>query len=728
MVSNMSRALWMMAAAGGMAIGAGGALGQDGGDGGAAAQQAAVARNAVPLIPRDVFFGNPDFAAVRMSPDGTRISYLAEHGGVLNVFVGPIDDPSKAQPVTDATARPIMSYYWAFTNNHIIYMKDKGGDENFHVYSVNLTTGESKDLTPYEQILDENGQPVKWPDGRVARPRATVQEMSRDFPSEILVSMNTRDPRFSDLFRVNIETGETELVQRNDGVGGGFAGFVTDDSYNVRFATRLTADGGTEILKPAEEGKHADVEDWAPFMKISMEDSMTTGPEGFDKSGDVLYMLDSRGRDTAALRAMNLETGEERTIAADDRADIGGVLADPIEHTIEAYSVNYLRNEWVPVGDAIAADLKYLESVDPGELVVTSRTTDDRTWMVAYLRDDGPVRYYKYERNGDGDDGEGKAGKATFLFTNRKELEQYDLASMHPVVIKSRDGLDLVSYLTLPTWADTDGDGRPSEPLPMVLLVHGGPWARDAWGYNGTHQWLANRGYAVLSVNYRGSTGFGKEFINAGNLEWAGKMHDDLIDAVSWAVDEGIAHPERVGIMGGSYGGYATLVGLTFTPEEFACGVDIVGPSSILTLIETIPPYWEPAIELFAKRVGDHRTEEGRAFLTSRSPLTFVGNITKPLLIGQGANDPRVKQAEADQIVSAMQAKGIPVTYVVYPDEGHGFARAENNTSFNAVAEAFLAEHLGGRYEPIGDDLEGSSITVPVGAGQVPGLSDALGE
>ncbi len=708
---NQAIVTWAVVAgvAGGVALGQQGGQEQNG--------AAAAGRNDVPLIPRDVFFGNPDFAAVRMSPDGTRISYLADRDGVLNVFVGPIDDPSKAKPVTHETARPIMSYFWAYTNDHIIYMKDEGGDENFHVHVVNLKTGESKDLTPFEEIIGEDGRPVRWPDGRIARPRATVQEVSREHPTEILISMNTRDPRFSDIYRVNIETGELELVQRNEG----FAGFVTDDDYNVRFATRLTPDGGTEILKLAQGGK-----EWETFMKIGMEDSMTTGPEGFDKSGDVLYLLDSRGRDTAALRAMNLETGEEWMIAADDRADIGGILAHPTERTIEAYAVNYLRNEWIPVGDAIAADLAYLETVDPGELVITSRTTDDQTWMVAYIRDDGPVRYYKYQRNG-GDEAGDAPGKATFLFTNRKDLEQYDLAPMHPVVIESRDGLNLVSYLTLPTWADSDGDGRPAQPLPMVLMVHGGPWARDAWGYNGSHQWLANRGYAVLSVNYRGSTGFGKNFINAGNLEWAGKMHDDLIDAVDWAVSEGIAHPERVGIMGGSYGGYATLVGLTFTPDQFACGVDIVGPSSILTLIETIPPYWEPAIELFAKRVGDHRTEEGREFLRSRSPLSFVDNIKKPLLIGQGANDPRVKQSEADQIVKAMQEKDIPVTYVLYPDEGHGFARPANSTSFNAVAEAFLAEHLGGRYEPIGDDLEGSSMQVPVGASEVPGLSDALG-
>jgi dipeptidyl aminopeptidase/acylaminoacyl peptidase len=297
---------------------------------------------------------------------------------------------------------------------------------------------------------------------------------------------------------------------------------------------------------------------------------------------------------------------------------------------------------------------------------------------------------------------------------------------MRPVVVKSRDGLDLVSYLTLPRASDPDADGVPGTPVPLVLLVHGGPWARDAWGFNPYHQWLADRGYGVLSVNFRGSTGFGKHFVNAADREWGAKMHDDLLDAVGWAVAERIASPDRVAIMGGSYGGYATLVGLTFTPDTFACGVDIVGPSNLATLLDTIPAYWKPMMEMWATRVGDPRTEEGRAFLQSRSPLSRVEAIRKPLLIGQGANDPRVKQAESDQIVSALQTRAIPVTYVLFPDEGHGFRRPENSMAFNAVTEAFLSRCLGGGYEPVGDDLAGSTITVPTGAAAIPGLEAAL--
>jgi len=644
----------------------------------------------VPLISREVLFGNPDKALVRLSPDGSKLAFLAPLEGVLNVWVAPADAPGQAEPITRDRGRGIRHYFWAYTNEHILYLQDKKGDENWRLYSVDLATKEVKDLTPLEGV------------------QARVEQLSERFPEELLVGLNERDPRFHDIYRVNLKTGERKLLVENEG----FLGFITDDDFNVRFAMRITPDGGNEILRPTPEGG------WAPFAKIPMEDTLTTWPIGFDKTGKVLYMVDSRGRDTAALVALEIETGELTVLAEDPRADISGVLVHPTEKTIQAAASNYERKRWQILDEAIRPDFEYLKGVADGDFEVLVRTLDDRYWIVAYIVDDGPVRYYRYDR---------EAGQAEFLFTNRKDLEGLPLAKMHPVIIEARDGLKLVSYLTLPVWEDPDGDGRPTRPLPMVLSVHGGPWARDSWGYNPEHQWLANRGYAVLSVNFRGSTGFGKAFINAANREWGGKMHDDLIDAVEWAIREGIADPDRVAIMGGSYGGYAALVGLTFTPEAFACGVDIVGPSNLVTLLESIPPYWEPAVELWATRVGDHRTEEGRKFLLERSPITYVGRIRSPLLIGHGANDPRVKQAESDQIVKVMQEKGIPVTYVLYPDEGHGFARPENKLSFNAVTEAFLAECLGGRYEPIGDDFEGSSITVPVGAEYVPGLVEALG-
>ena len=358
-----------------------------------------------------------------------------------------------------------------------------------------------------------------------------------------------------------------------------------------------------------------------------------------------------------------------------------------------------------------------LEAIGPGDVSVNTRTLDDKTWIVAYSAAEAPLVYYRYDR---------PAGTLTKLFSARPKLDGKPLVPQWPVEIASRDNKTLVSYLTLPRSADANNDGKADAPVPMVLLVHGGPWARDSYGYGGYNQWLANRGYAVLSVNFRGSTGFGKDFTNAGNGEWAGKMHDDLIDAVQWAVKQGVTTDDKVAIMGGSYGGYATLAGLTFTPDAFACGVDIVGPSNLNTLLSTVPPYWASFFEQLAKRMGDPRTDAGKAWLTERSPLTRADQIKKPLLIGQGANDPRVKQAESDQIVKAMQAKNIPVTYVLFPDEGHGFARPENNKAFNAVTEGFLAQCLGGRAEPIGKDFTGSSISVPVGADGVPGLAEAL--
>ncbi len=647
------------------------------------------AQNETPLVDRTAFFGNPDRAGPQLSPDGSKLAWLAPYEGVMNVWVAPADKVSAAKVVTHDKKRGIRVYFWAYTNDHILYLQDVGGDENFHAFKADLESGEEKDLTPFDGT------------------RAEIQAVSHKFPDEIMVGLNNRDKRFHDVHRLNIRTGETKLVFKNDG----FADIIVDDDYRVRFAMRLTPDGGNDVSIVADDGS------LKPYDTVPFEDALTTSGIGFDKTGKTAYMLDSRGRNTGAVFATDIESKKKTLLAEDARCDAGGAMIHPTENTVQAVSFNFDRQRWKILDEAIAGDFAYLKTVAEGDLSVGSRTLDDKKWTVTYVMDDGPVRYFLYDR---------ARKKADFLFTNRKALEGLTLSKMNPVVIKSRDGLNLVSYYTLPSWSDTDGDGKPSRPLPGVLFVHGGPWARDSWGFNGFHQWLANRGYAVLSVNFRGSTGFGKAFVNAGNLEWASKMHDDLIDGVEWAVNNSIIDKKNVAIMGGSYGGYSTLVGLTFTPEFFSCGVDIVGPSNIVTLLNTIPPYWAPQIELFKKRVGDHTTEEGRAMLESRSPLSRVDKIVRPLLIGQGANDPRVKQSESDQIVSAMRAKNLPVTYVLFPDEGHGFAEPGNRLAFNAVAEAFLAEHLGGRYEPIGDDFKASSIQVPAGADQIPGVADSL--
>ena len=641
------------------------------------------------LIPRRLFFGNPDKASPQISPTGTHLGFLAPVDGVLNVWVAPADDPAAGKPVTRDTSRGIRLYSWTYNGNQIAYLQDSGGDENWHIYTVNLDTDEVRDITPV--------------DGAQAR----IQRDSPKHPGHMLVGLNDRDPELHDLYRIDLNSGERELIQENDG----FAWFVADDDFNVRFAARLTSDGGSEYLRKSLDGE------WEHSFFIRMEDAVTTAPLEFDKSGQVLYMEDSRGRDTAALKSVDLITGAETVLASDPRADVADTMIHPTEKTVQAVAFDYERKTWKVLDDSLVGDLAFLATVSRGDIEVISRTLDDDCWIVAYLQDDGPVRYYRYLRGNK---------EARFLFTNREALEGLPLAKVHPVVIPARDGLDLVCYYSLPLDADPEQSGGVSQPLPMTLLVHGGPWARDSWSYNPVYQLLANRGYAVLSVNFRGSIGFGKNFINAGNHEWGGKMHDDLVDAAKWAVGQGISDPDRVAILGGSYGGYATLVGITMTPDIFACGVDIFGPSNLVTLLETIPPYWQPIVDLFTNRVGDFRTAEGRNFLLQRSPLTYVDNIQKPLLIGQGANDPRVRQSESDQIVGALQEKEIPVTYVLYPDEGHGFARPENNLSFFAVAEVFLAQCLGGRYEAIGEDLAGASITVPTGAEYVPGLKDAL--
>ncbi len=658
-----------------------------------AAAPSAVAQPAAELIPRDLFFGNPERASAKISPNGALISFLAPVDGVLNVWVGPAEDVGAAKPITADTHRGIRWYGWDYSSEAIIYGQDTDGDENWHLYRVPAAGGEAVDLVPI--------------DGVTVRPMAS----SPDQPAAMIVGVNDRDPALHDVYRLDVTTGERELVYQNDE---GFAAFVIDHDLELRLGVRITPEGGAAYDKPDFE---QDPPSWTPILEVAPEDEMTTSIWGFDASNQVVFLSDSRGRDTAAAATLDLDSGELTVLAEDPKADVAGTMMHPTEHRIEAVAFEYDRERWAVLDESIQAELDVLHALEDGELAVVDRSLDDRHWLVLFHDDDGPVKYYAYDRETD---------EARFLFTNRPALEDLALVPMHPVIIPSRDGRELVSYLTLPAGADADGDGKADAPVPMVLDVHGGPWARDSWGYNPYHQWMANRGYAVLAVNFRGSTGFGKDFVNAGNKQWAATMHDDLLDAVGWAVEQGVTTADSVAIFGGSYGGYATLVGLTFTPEVFACGVDIVGPSNLVTLLESIPPYWKPMLDLFAVRVGDISTEEGRAFLESRSPLFHVDAITKPLLIGQGANDPRVKQAEADQIVAAMQEREIPVTYVLYPDEGHGFARPENRMSFNAVTEGFLGECLGGGVQPVGDDFEGSSIQVPAGADYVEGLGAVL--
>lgn len=641
------------------------------------------------LIPRQVLFGNPERTAAQVSPDGTRISFLAPRDGVMNVWVAPIGDLAKAKAVTAEKDRPIRQYLWSQDSRSILYLQDKGGTEDFLLYATDPETGATRSLTPYEHTTVE------------------IIGTSVGHPADMLIGLNNRDPKWHDIWHLNVDTGKSALVYKNEG----YSGFVADDDLHLRYATKDQPDGGFIVERFDRDGAPH------PFVTIPGDDALTTSVSGLDVAGTTLYGVDSRGRDKAALVSFDQKTGASTVLAQSPDADIGGVFADPATGKVLAYSVEYQKTEWKALDPAVQPDIDFIAAHAKGQWSIESASRDGRYWIVSHDPVTEPAYYWLYDR---------KAKALSKLFTIRPKLEGATLSPMYPVVIKSRDGLDLVSYLTLPRGAAADGQTRPTHPLPMILSVHGGPWARDDYGYNAAHQWLANRGYAVLSVNFRGSTGFGKGFVNAGDKEWGRKMHDDLIDAVDWAVKNGIAKEDKVAIMGGSYGGYATLAGMTMTPKTFACGVDIVGPSNLQTLLGSIPPYWASFFENLARRVGDPRTVEGQKLLAERSPLTYAADIERPLLIGQGANDPRVKRAESDMIVAAMKAKHIPVTYVLYPNEGHGFAVPENRISFDAVTEGFLAQCLGGRAEPIGNDFKDSTITVLEGADYVPDVKTAM--
>lgn len=636
------------------------------------------------LIPRSVLFGNPDRTSVQISPDGKQLAWLAPRDGVMNVWVAPIGKLDQAKAVTSEAKRPIRTYSWAYTNKHLVYEQDQAGDENFHVFRVDLADGKTTDLTPFPKS------------------RATVDGLSDVAPTTIAVTDNDRDPKWFDQYTIDLATGKRTLIALNDQ---GFAGFVLDAELHPRFAIKSLPDGSTEfyvtdvVKKPPADGKLT----WKLFDKVPFEDATTTAVLGVAPGGKTVYMTDSRASDTGAVVAIDIATKKQTPIATDPKAEVSDTILDPHTGKLQAVAFDYLRTRWQVIDKSIAADLAGIAKLAPGDIAITSRTQNDKLWIVTTSSEQKPADYWLWDH---------KSHKGTFLLSARPELAKYTMATMAPVEILARDGLTLVSYLTR---AHADKVG------PMVLLVHGGPWARDEWGYNRLTQLFANRGYAVLSVNFRGSTGFGKKFLNAGNLQWGKHMHDDLLDAVAWAKKQGIA--DKVCIVGGSYGGYATLAGLSLTPDAFDCGVDLVGPSNLITLLSTIPPYWAPIVALFRTRMGDPTTPEGKQLLTAVSPLTHAGAITKPLLIGQGANDPRVNQAESEQIVAAMTKHGLPVTYALFPDEGHGFARPENNIAFFGIAEAFLSAHLGGSYLPLTkEELAASSMVIKTGASGIPGL------
>ena len=612
------------------------------------------------LIPLTVLFGNPERVSPRLSPDGTQLAWIAPSNGVLNVWLAPITaaagvDWAAAQVITDDTDRGIRQFAWAHDGRHVLYLQDTGGDENWRLHDVDLTTMQRRDLTPFEGV------------------QARLVAAERDYPDEILVALNKDNPQLHDVYRLTLSTGELVKEYANPG----FIDLVADAKLHVRAALAPQPDGSMLLLVRDS----ADSEDWRTVLTIPVDDSLSTGPVAFSPDGGTLLLISSVGAEAAALARMDLATGSTEVLAADPEADVSAVRIDP--DTREPQIVTFLkaRSEYQVLDPAVAGHLAAIMALHPGDPAFVDADDADRVWLVAFTNDAGPVAFFAYDT---------ASGTGSFLFEHQPELSKYELAAMEPFTFAARDGLTVHGYLTFPPGAD-----RAS--LPTALLVHGGPWARDAWGYDPQAQWLANRGYLCVQVNFRGSTGYGKAFVAAGDREWGARMQDDLSDAVAYVIGQGWADPARVAIMGGSYGGYATLAGAAFTPDLYCCGVDIVGPSNLITLIETIPPYWAPMIAQFHNRVGDPAKD--RDFLWSRSPLSAAAQIRIPLLIAQGANDPRVKQAESEQIVAALEQAGVDHDYMLFPDEGHGFAKPDNRLAFYRAADKFLAKYLGGRAE-----------------------------
>jgi dipeptidyl aminopeptidase/acylaminoacyl peptidase len=603
------------------------------------------------LIPRSVLFGNPERTAPQISPDGTMLAYLAPDQGVLNIWVrtlGKEDD----RAITNDRKRGIRNLFWQFDSKNILYAQDQNGDENWRVYQTNIASKQTRDLTPFDKV------------------RADIVALESSHPDAALIQLNKRDPKVFDIYRVNLQTGELVLDTENPG---DVAGFQPDHDLQVR-AAQVTTDDGGGLIRVRDTVKSP----WRELLKWGPEETID-GQSGFSSDNKSLWVTTSLDANAARLVSIDIASGKRTVIAEDPQFDASFVVSQPRTGKLQAVVFLRERRDFQILDPTLQIDFDALKKVRDADISDISRDLADDKWVVTFEGDDSPIYYYLYDR---------ATKKATVLFSNRPALEHYKLAKVKPIQYKARDGMTIYGYLTTPAGVDPKN-------LSMVIFTHGGPWARDLWGYDPYAQWLANRGYAVLQPNFRSSTGYGKVYLNAGDRQWAGTMRTDLLDGKDWVAKQGIANPAKVCIMGGSYGGYATLAGVAYAPDAYACGVDIVGPSNLNTLLKTIPPYWSTLLAVFHKRMGDN--EE---ILKSQSPLFKADQIKAPLLIGQGANDPRVNKAESDQIVAAMRKNNKPVEYFVFPDEGHGFARPENKMAFNAAAEEFLAKYLGGRYEP----------------------------
>ena len=629
----------------------------------------AQARTALPpLIDRELLFGNPEISAAQISPDGQFIAFRKPYKDTMNIWVKRSDEPfDKARLLTNETRRPIPGFFWSRDSKFILFVKDNGGDENFNVYAV----------SPVEQPQGGAEVPTARNLTAAQKVRAVIYAVPKSEPDVIYVGINDRDPAWHDLYKVKISTGERTLVRQNTER---LTGWLFDNKDQLRLATRSPRNGDTEILRVDADGKFTEVYKCSVFE--------TCNPIHFNKDNRRVYMQTNKGEqvDLTQLVMFDPETGKEEVVEADPlkRVDLSNAAFSDV--TDELIFTQYVedRQRLYFKDKVFEADYKLLQRKLPNkEISFDSSTADEMTWLLTAYSDTEPGEKYLFDR---------KTKQLTLQYRVRERLPREALAEMKAIHYKSSDGLEIPAYLTLPK-------GVPAKNLPLVVVPHGGPWGRDFWGYGALAQFLANRGYAVLEPNFRASTGYGKKFLDAGNGQWGDKMQDDLTWGVKYLIAQGIADPKRVGIMGGSYGGYATLAGVTFTPDLYAAAVAIVAPSNLITLLETIPPYWESIRTTFYKRMGDPNTPEGKAQLMRQSPLTYADKIKTPLLIVQGANDPRVNKREADQIVVALRDRGFPVEYMVAPDEGHGFARPVNNMAMLALAEKFLAKYLGGRYQ-----------------------------
>jgi dipeptidyl aminopeptidase/acylaminoacyl peptidase len=625
---------------------------------------AAPASQAPPLIPRAVLFGNSPRDLPQMSPDGTRISWLAPDAqGVQNVWVQTVAGDS-AKPATHESHRPIYFYRWAADSRHLLYLQDGDGDENNHLFSADLETGTIRDLTPFRGV------------------RAQNVLVSGEHPGVVLVALNLRDRRFFDMHRIDLETGAVTLEAKNPG---DVLTWTPDWDFVIRAATAFDPATCNTVIRVRDAADQP----WRDLVTMPFEQALFDGQVvggslvacfGPDNKSVVIHS--ALGGNYGRLVRVDGDTGKElEVLASHPASDVAGEILDPVKRRVAAVEFDPGEPEWKCLDQDLAADLGKLAKAAPGFPTIVSRDSTNRRWIVAIHRSDAPARYVRYDR---------ATGAVTPLYSARPGLDGAVLAPKRVVSIPARDGLRLVSYLTLPP-------GVPAKKLPLVLYIHGGPWVRDHAEFDPEVQLLANRGYAVMQVNYRGSTGFGVQFLNASTHEWGRGTQQDLYDAVKWAVAQGIADPKRIAAMGWSGGGYATLMGLAQQPEMFACGVDGVGPGDLRTLFGSFPTYWDGILARWRRRVGD--VEHDDAFNRERSPIYHVDAIRSPLLVGQGKNDPRVKLATADAMVKALRDAGREVTYVVYPDEGHGFARPENQLDFFGRVEEFLAKHLGGRAE-----------------------------